>query len=492
MEIQTVNKPTLQAILDGMSKFVLAGTRSPKIILLAQQIVQKVTSGDYASEILAVNYWVYQNIRYVPDPNDIELVKDPERLLQTGSGDCLPVGTLLLTEGHKFVPIEQVVPGTEIWGLNQWTEVENVWFKGVLPVDVAFLNNGSHFSATKDHKIYVALCKHHPVQWADGKSCTCPLSERAVERIALEKAVPGMVVLTPDRIDFGIEEMDPDRALLEGFYVSDGWMSHPTQFSISGQDGCPKEEQKRRVQAICERKGIPTNWLRKAIVVQDPEWAKRTARMGHHAPQKHALSISLQEAAARSLLEGIMADSGKNTHGEGSTFTTTSHELLLQTRVLHKMFGTTCSERYIVDHGGLGKNPIHRLGVRGSRIDGRHEKLLRIKAIERNVADVPVYDITTKDHYVYLPEADVTVSNCDDIAVLCAALLSAIGKRVAFMMVAFNHSPAPSHIFAVVQTPSGWVPVDPVANRVTAKMMKDATKKWIVPIAGGRASEGAW
>lgn len=94
MQIQTLNSPRLDDILDGMRKFAIAGGRSTKIILLAQNICQKVTSGDYASEVLALTYWVCQNTRYVSDPTDVELVKDPERLIQTGSGDCDDIAVL--------------------------------------------------------------------------------------------------------------------------------------------------------------------------------------------------------------------------------------------------------------------------------------------------------------------------------------------------------------------------------------------------------------
>lgn len=82
--------------------------------------------------------------------------------------------------------------------------------------------------------------------------------------------------------------------------------------------------------------------------------------------------------------------------------------------------------------------------------------------------------------------------DCDDIAVLCAALLMAIGKTVAFMTVAFNGAPVPSHVFAVVRTPGGWVPVDPVANIRTERMLRDATSRWIHPIGFNGASDGAW
>jgi len=94
MDVQTIPNPVLGDITNSMMKCAIDGSRSPKIILLAQNICKKVTSGDYASEILALNYWVCQNIRYIADPTNMELVKDPERLVQTGSGDCDDIATL--------------------------------------------------------------------------------------------------------------------------------------------------------------------------------------------------------------------------------------------------------------------------------------------------------------------------------------------------------------------------------------------------------------
>ena len=46
------------------------------------------------------------------------------------------------------------------------------------------------------------------------------------------------------------------------------------------------------------------------------------------------------------------------------------------------------------------------------------------KEIEHDVAERPCYDIQTSDHYVYLPEHDVTVSNCEDLACRRAAELN--------------------------------------------------------------------
>lgn len=430
---------------------------------------------DGLCETRAIYDWIKDNIRYTGDVapvkmgakgpvEGVDLFQGAWRTAEFGGGDCLPAGTLLLTDKHEFVPIEKLLVGSRIWGRDAWTTVKDVWFKGMLPVDVVFLNNGSSFKATADHKLYVGLCKHHPVRWQNGRVCSCPMSERSIERVKLAQAEPGMVVVTPDRIAFGTESDDPDRATVEGLYLSDGWCEDG-RFAISGQDGCPKEDQKHLVKAICDRLGVSTYWSDKYIRINDADWARRVARMGHRAPEKHALSISLDEPTAAALLRGIMADSGMNHSGNGRTFTTTSRQLMLQTRILHKMFGVACSERYIVDHGGLGKNPVWRLGVRDyDRSDGKAVKLLRIKAIERNVMTLPVYDLTTEDHYVYLPEADVTVSNCDDHSVLAATLLSLNGIPARFRVTAPTRSSDWAHIYALAGLPKThpkkWVAID--------------------------------
>lgn len=446
----------------------------PRMRKIALELTQHCPERDGLCEAKAIYDAVKARVRYT---GDVAPIKHPDGsvegidLYQSAyrtyedfrGGDCLPARTLLLTEGFKLVPIEELKPGMRIWGRDNWTEVTNVWFKGILPVDAVFLNNGSSFKATEDHKVYVALCKKHPVCWEDDKGCSCPMSEREIQRLKLSEVCPSMVVVAPERIAFGTETFDPDRALIEGLYLSDGWCSHVSDFDIAGRDGHPKEEQKRLVESICARMDIPTTWFDKSIRVLDKEWALRMQSMGKHATQKHALSINLEEGAAAALLRGIMADSGANTHGNGRTFTTTSRELAMQVRLLHKMFGMTCSERYIVDHGGLGENPIWRLGVR-DRTQKKAEKLLRIKAIEREVMSLPVYDLTTADHYVYLPEADVTVSNCDDHSVTMATLMTLNGIPTKFRVTAPRPNAEDSHIYCVVglakTSPTKWIAAD--------------------------------
>lgn len=454
--------------------------------LLAEEIISGLYSKDYRGEIGAIYHFVLGHVRYANDPRTVELVKRPEHVIREiiagriPSLDCFPKGTLLLDRNYRFVPVEEIQPGQKIWGRDRWSEVQATAYKGICTVDTIFLNNGSQITVTPEHKVYVRSCGHHHQGAPCHKNCF-QKSDNYV-RVPVSELNSGMVLLTPDRIPFGEQEQDPRRSLIEGLYLSDGW-HQKSSFAISGQDGQPKEEQKKTVQAICESLGVNTTWYRKSIHVRDAEWTLRCQLMGSRAPEKHALEIGLREGAASALLEGILADSGKNTNGNGRTLTSTSHQLFLQTRVLLKMQGLACSERFIRNHGGLGINPIYRLGIRES------EKALRVKSVERSVAEVPVYDIQTDDHYVYLPEADTTVSNCDDLATFLAALYLSVGRRVrivtvAFKKIVFNGEIQYSHVFVQVQEPRTrvWINTDPVAAEDTAKMLREvqAIKFWPV------------
>lgn len=409
--------------------------------------------------------------------------------------DCFPVGTLLLRDDYTFMPIESARTGDRIWGYDKWSTITAHQAKGDLSLDAILMNNGSWLKLTPDHKVYVSRCRKHPddvqsrgedrqVKW-----CRCDDKDREVVRVHVSELRPGNTLLAPERVPFGVEDMDPDRAYVEGLYLSDGWHQGGA-FSISGQDGCPKEEQKREVEAICARLGISTTWHRKALSVLDREWAQRMALMGGHAPQKHALSINLTEAAAASMLRGIMADSGKNTtpHAKSRTFTTTSRQLMLQTRVLYRMLGISCGYSYIEDHGGLGENPIWRLSTR-QRTDGRRTKALRVKEIVRGAASAPCYDISTDDHYVYLPEHDVTVSNCDEYSLAIGTSCLVVGAPIEFVTMGFQprrfgEPKIHTHVAVRAQDPRTkiWWILDPVAGRRTAPMLGRVKQYTFFPV----------
>jgi hypothetical protein len=471
------------------------GEQSVLVHSMKNSIVRDLQPKDYLGELLAIRNFATEYIRYSNDALGVEQVQDPQRLCEQirdygrAVGDCFPENTLLLTEGHRLIPVEELEPGQRIWGLDKWVQVEAVAYKGTLPIDVLRLNNGSDLKLTADHHVYVLTCSRHKHGSHNCTHKSCPIEGRKKERIRVSEVTTGMILTMPERLPFGTESMDAERAYVEGLFVADGWVDtqggYVNRFSISGQDGCEKEDQKREVETIAERLGLPSRWHRKYITINDKEWALRMQRMGHRAYNKHLLSINLDETSAVQTLRGVMADSGANTRGNGRTFTTTSRLLAIQVRVLHKMFGISASYRYIENHGGLGEHPIWRISTRGGRTsDGRAEKLLRVKRIDREVAAVPCWDIQTEDHHVYLPEHDVTVSQCDDLALWIGTMCRQLGRDTQFVIVGFERPGHYSHVFARAKEPKSgqWIVLDPVAGTNEGSMLRRVTTYQIYPI----------
>lgn len=288
------------------------------------------------------------------------------------------------------------------------------------------------------------------------------------ERVSVSDLEEGQVLLQPDKIDFGTQSPDPDRMYVEGLALADGWVhDHPTRFHIAGRDGMRKEAQKHEVKAICEKLGIETRWHRRYITVKDPEWSLRIAQLGSRARFKHFESIDLAEASAEAALRGVMADSTPNSGGRpgGRTYSTTSPTLMVQVRVLHRMFGRSTSVKMLTpeQHRGAGKHPLWRVGVREP--GARKDKTLAVRSIERSVRKVRCWDIQTEDHYVYLPEHDVTVSNCDDLVVALGSLMGAYGIPIKVMKQSFGSSDQ-EHVLIMFDAGGGrWLAADPSAPK---------------------------
>lgn len=73
--------------------------------------------------------------------------------------------------------------------------------------------------------------------------------------------------------------------------------------------------------------------------------------------------------------------------------------------------------------------------------------------------------------------------DCDDIAVLLAAMLMSLGNRCRFVLAGFDATGAPSHVFCAIVLPDGSaVTLDPVANRVTRAMLGDVKARYIIDV----------
>lgn len=458
-----------QAVLETLPGKSHEGAHHPDVVMLARKLVEHLPSKDYEAEARAIFEFMRSRVRYTLDPRNLEWVQTPFwTLLVAGQGDCFVTGTLVLqnhqVHGRQLSAVESLREGDEIWGHDRWTKVTRVWgSKGVLPTFQVLLNNGGNMRLTPGHLVWVADCARHAHR---SKSCSCRVDERDLARVPVEELRDGMTLLQPDRITPGSGECDPDRALLEGFYLSEGW-GEGYRFAISGLEGGKKQWVRDEVVRVCEKFGLRHRVTRKYISINNKDWAERLSMFGSRVAHKAHPSLDCDDRTAEQLLRGIMADSGANTNGGGRTFTTTSRSLWLQARVMLKQLGVTCSQSYITDHGGLGTNPIWRLGVRDmKRSDGKAMKLLRVKEVIRDNVELPCWDIETEDHFVWLPEADWTVSQCDDHSTATCALATALGHGCGVRTVKAdpNRPDDFSHVYPIIgirkHGVERWYPID--------------------------------
>lgn len=425
------------------------GSRSAKIRALAINIVRKagIAEKDYYGEIRAIHNWVRDKIRYTKDPINQETLSHPEEMaFNTLAGDCLDEDTLLLTP-TGLVRIADIKIGDTIYGKNGWTTVTNFWDKGFLSTNAVMLDNGSEFFATDDHRCFLA----------DGSEST------------VSDLPEGAALMQPGSIQAaGGNGLSTDDLRFIGLYAADGW-TDGNRVCIAGKDGHPKEEQKRWVQQYAEGKGWQISWHPRYIRVYSKGEAESIVCPGTATDKAldWKLILSCNESQAKALLRGLLADSHQpQNRRSGLCFSSASQELALQVRVLYRMLGVGCRITRVDEHGGLGDNPIYRV----------YPRLYRCKAAKlesrEDIGVCHVYDIETEDHGIYLPEADVTVHNCDDKTVLEMALLGAMGIK-SWPVVIGQRPNHYSHVYLRAMVPAG-------AKRHAGKVISldPIMKKW--------------
>jgi hypothetical protein len=428
------------------------GIRSAKIRALAINIVNAagVADKDYYGMIKAIHNWVRDEIRYVKDPVGQETLSFPEETaFNSKAGDCLAENTRLLTP-TGYVAIKDVKPGMVIQGRKGWTKVAKVWDKGVLPVKDYHLDNGGLFTATDDHRCF----------------------RLTGEEVRAADLRVGDALLGPANIELPESRgaLTADDCYLIGLFLADGWADGLT-VSISGKDGFAKEAQKHWVQTYAEGRGWQTKWNARYIDVWIPKSHPLHAFFysGRLAPEKaipDSILAELTPPKLRRLLDGMLADSynpltSQRTIGaeklrkrqtrSGTCYSTTSHDLAKQARLLFRLTGIGVRDTLVVDHGGLGTHPIHRIYPRFYR-----PKPAKIEEIVEAGA-AHCYDIATADHGIYLPDADVVVHNCDDKTILEIALLGSLGIR-AWPVVIGVRPGHYSHVYLDVEVPIGGKP----------------------------------
>jgi hypothetical protein len=121
-------------------------------------------------------------------------------------------------------------------------------------------------------------------------------------------------------------------------------------------------------------------------------------------------------------------------------------------------------DRFLVRDLKPGHILLQPEGFREHELRHRQEGPLRVVSIDRAVRRVPCWDISTSDHYVYLPEHDVTVSNCDDMCILLGSMLLSVGIPVNVVKQRWGLTDQ-EHVLIEAQDDSGrWIPLDPSTN----------------------------
>jgi len=90
--------PTPEQTLEWMAKFIRQGQYDYRIReLVEREIVAQLFPHDYLSEYAAILNWVRTHIRYSRDPRTIEQLKTPAVVLETRTGDCDCLSSLIGT-----------------------------------------------------------------------------------------------------------------------------------------------------------------------------------------------------------------------------------------------------------------------------------------------------------------------------------------------------------------------------------------------------------
>lgn len=95
-----------------VKRYAIDSQRRPEVRLLAEDVLQRIQSKDYLSEILAIYYWVLAHSRYTNDPRNVELVKKPWLVIRQIRAGATPgldcddlvclIASLLLSIGREI------------------------------------------------------------------------------------------------------------------------------------------------------------------------------------------------------------------------------------------------------------------------------------------------------------------------------------------------------------------------------------------------------
>lgn len=142
------------------------------------------------------------------------------------------------------------------------------------------------------------------------------------------------------------------------------------------------------------------------------------------------------------------------------------------------------------------KMHFEAMGVHSPMAAFRARELLnpfpRVSRIDIDAERVPCHDIQTEDHNVYLPEHDVTVLNCDDLAVATLSAYLSIAGSVGCYAAVVGHSYARdgqlSHVLGAILAPGPdgerWYYVEPSSKKVPFGESYEPTREVVFIVPG--------
>lgn len=468
----------LEAIMENAEK----GKFDPEIIAWTRrELTKKCRSGwngeqwcvpekDTEAEIMAIFKALRRDVRYTSDILGADTYMHPRITKKTGSADCLPGDTLLVTpQGLK--PIADVRAGDVIHDGKKWVRVTNWWDKGVLPVNHYRLNNRGLLRCTAEHRLFRVT-----------RSATGEHEEMKAGDLRVDDQL-----LQPRDFQAGVESLDPNHALIMGAYVAEGWWDDNRGFFCIA--GVPNGKGLReRVLEAAKALGIPESslYVHERYIGFRKEHAWLVSGCGTTgAAGKQLPHLNFDLPTVNVLVDAMESgDGGLSTSGTNMVYSTASRTLAYQYRVLKRMQGFSTSLKCMSaeEHGGAGTLPIWRITVRSS-----HQKRpwARVRQVREAVTMQQVYDLETTSGRIYLPETDLVVHNCDDFSAFgCAALMS-VGIPCRFEVIQTKRSSTPDHIYIQAGTPKEgprkWISLDasvpmPPGWKAPAHMV---SKTWI-------------
>jgi Transglutaminase-like superfamily len=112
-----------------MRLLIQAGKKHDDVRSCALSIVSDVPPKDFGGEIVALFYFVRDEIRYTLDPRGLEQLHHAEEVLRQGAGDCddmvILLGAMLESIGHRT---KTFAMGFEPGHLSH--VILKVWYKG--------------------------------------------------------------------------------------------------------------------------------------------------------------------------------------------------------------------------------------------------------------------------------------------------------------------------------------------------------------------------